>query len=316
MREGGCRRTLVFRGTAGTRQRRMPIQARARSAARALALALVLTLLPACSALRIGYNQADALLAWMADDYFDLDAAQKQDFNVRMSRLLQWHRREQLPDYARFLDEIKRRGRQQFTADDVAWMVDGVKSRYRVIAQRGTGEAAELLATMTPDNLQALERHFDKVNQKFIREYKATAPQAERKRARLQRTLKLVREWAGSLTREQEQRITALNDAIPNADHLRHQDRLRRQKEFLALLNLRHDKTRFAPQLGVWLSQWDAGRSPAYEKAQAETFDKRVALYLEVERMLTPQQREHVLQRLQSYIDDIRALADQRVAAH
>jgi len=290
--------------------------ARVFSAARAVALALLLALLPACSAVRIGYNQADALLAWMADDYFDLDAAQKQDFDSRIKRLLQWHRHEQLPDYARFLDEVKRRGRQQFTADDVTWMVNGVKARYRVIAQRGAGDAAELLATMTPDNLQALEKHFEKVNQKFIREYKATGTQEERKRSRLQRTLKLVREWAGSLTREQEQRITALNDAIPSADDLRHKDRLRRQKEFLTLLNLRHDKTRFAPQLRAWLSNWEDGRSPDYEKVQAKIFDLRVALYLEVEQMLTPKQREHVLQRLQSYIDDIRALADQRLATN
>src|SRR5258708_7753751 len=75
-------------------------------------------LISGCSAIRIGYNQADTILAWMADDYFDFDAAQKQDFNTRIDRLLKWHRQEQLPDYARFLAEIKQRGQQRLTRDD------------------------------------------------------------------------------------------------------------------------------------------------------------------------------------------------------
>ena len=43
---------------------------------------------------------------------------------------------------------------------------------------------------------------------------------------------------------------------------------------------------------------------------------KRVALYLETERMLTPQQRTHMLQKLQGYIDDIGALTERRTALH
>lgn len=283
-------------------------------AARCMALLFALTLLSSCSALRIGYEQADHLLAWMADDYFDLDPAQKQDFHVRINRLLKWHRQQQLPDYARFLADIKQRGQRSFTRDDAVWVVDGAKARFRTLAEHGAADAAELLATLTPDNLRALEKQFDKVNRKFAREYKVHANADERKRARLQRTLKQVREWAGPLTHAQEDRIAALNNAVPNADHLRQQDRQRRQKEFMTLLGQRHDKAQFAAQLRAWLSDWEKGRSPEYEKSLTEIYDKRVALYLEIERMLTPQQREHVLHKLQGYIDDIHALAARQLA--
>jgi len=169
-----------------------------------------------------------------------------------------------------------------------------------------------MLAALTPDNIRALEKQYDKVNQKFVREYKVKGTPDDRKRARLERTLKQVRDWAGTLTAAQEERIAALNDAIPNADHLRHQDRQRRQKEFLALLSQRHNKAEFTPRLRAWLTDWEKGRAPEFEKAQTETYEKRVALYLEVERMLTAQQRAQVLQKLQDYIDDINALAAQR----
>ncbi len=275
----------------------------------AILLALSFTLLPGCSAIRIGYNQADTILGWMADDYFDFDVAQKQDFNTRIDRLLKWHRHEQLPDYARFLTEIKQRGQRQLTREDAMWIAEGAKERFRAIARHGTDDAAAFLATLTPENIRALEKQFDRVNQKFAREYKLNGTLEERKRARLERTLKQLRDWAGTLTQAQEDRLAALNDTIPSADHLRHQDRQRRQKEFLALLNSRHNKAVFVPPLRAWLTDWEKGRAPEFDKAQTEIYEKRIALYLEAERMLTPKQREHALHRLQGYIDDINMLA-------
>jgi len=279
-------------------------------------LVLAVILLSGCSAIRIGYNQADTLLAWMADDYFDLDPAQKQDFSARIERLLRWHRQEQLPDYARFLTEIKQRGQRQLAPEDAHWMVEGAKSRFRTITRHGAKDAAEALATLTPDNIRALEKKFDEVNQKFAREYKLNGNVDARKRARLERTLKQLRDWAGSLTPAQEERISALNQAIPSTDALRHQDRQRRQKEFLALLKLRHNKAEFAPLLQAWLVDWEKGRAPEFDKAQNDAYEKRVALYLDMERMLTPQQREHALNRLQGYIDDVNALAAQRLSSN
>ena len=131
----------------------------------------------------------------------------------------------------------------------------------------------------------------------------------QRKHARLERTLKQIKNWTGSLTHEQEERIAALNNAIPSIDHLRHQDRQRRQREFLAILRLRDNKPEFLPLLHNWLLHWERGRAPNYVTQLDDVFDKRVALFLEVERMLTPQQREHVLRKLQDYIDDMKVLA-------
>jgi hypothetical protein len=279
-------------------------------------LGLTLVVLSGCSAIRIGYNQADTILIWMADDYFDFDTAQKQDFSTRITRLLKWHRQEQLPGYAKFLAEIKQRGQRHLTHDDAVWMVDGVKARFRTIAQHGASDAAEMLATLTPANIRALENHFGKVNQKFVREYKLNGTAEERKHARLERTLKQLRDWAGTLTHAQEERIALLNNAIPSADAMRHQDRQRRQKEFLTLLKLRNNKAEFTPRLEAWLTDWEKGRTPEFEKAQTDVFEKRVALHLEVERMLTPQQREHVLHKLQGYIDDINALTVTRTASN
>ena len=279
-----------------------------------LLLTCTFTLLSGCSAVRLAYNQADTLLAWMADDYFDLDAAQKQDFDKRLDPLLTWHRHQQLPDYARFLGDVKQRAQREVTRADALWLIEGAKSRYRSSISKGTPAAVEWLATLTPANIKAMEKQFAKVNQKFAHEHKLNGTAEERRRARLERTLKRIREWTGTLTQAQEERITVLNASIPYTDHLRQQDRQRRQKEILALLATRHHKIEFARALSGWLADWEKNRPPEQHAALNDGYDKRIALYLEVERMLTPQQRAHLQEKLQDYIEDLNALAEKRTA--
>ncbi len=277
-------------------------------------LAAMLVLLQGCSTIRVVYNQADTVLSWMANDYFDLDAAQKQDFHTRIDRLLKWHRQEQLPDYTHWLEDIKKRAQRPVTRDDAYWIAENARIRFRALAAKGAPDAAEMLSAVTADNIHALERKFSKINQKFVDEHKLNGTPEARRRERLNRTLKRIREWSGPLTPAQEERIATMNDTIPDTDHLRHQDRQRRQKEFIALLNTRHNKTEFARALTPWLADWEKGRPPEVHLALNDSYEKRITLYLEVERTLTAQQRAHLQQKIHSYIEDMRALAAKRVA--
>ena len=271
---------------------------------------LITVLLGACSAVRLVYNQADTLLSWMASDYFDFDPTQKQDFNARLGTLLKWHRQEHLPEYAQFLVEVQRRAEKPSSIDDARWLAEGAKARYRMMTRKMASEAAEVLTTLNADNLRALEKAFDKDNDKFTREYKLNGKLEGRRRARLDRNLKRIRDWSGPLTREQEARITALSDALPDGDHLRLQDRKRRQKEFLVLLGNRQsqNKAELTRSLDRFLADWETGRPPELAQGLNEAFDKRVAMYLEADRMLNAEQRAHVAKALQGYIDDVRAL--------
>lgn len=284
---------------------------------RAIPLAALLAaalLLAACSAIRIGYNQADTLLGYKADEYFDLEGVQRDEFARRIERLLAWHRREQLPDYARFLEEAKRRAERGPTRADVEWFVESVKARVRTLAAQGAADAAAMLATVTPDQIRHLQGQWERDNAKFVREHRLKGTREERSRAQVRRTLEQVKDWYGSLTVEQENRITALVTAMPQMAHLRHEDRLRRQREFVALLATRHDPG-FESRLRRWLTDWESGRSPEYQRALADAYDRRVAAFLEIHGIMSPAQRARALNRVQDYIDDFNALAAPRVAA-
>ena len=279
-----------------------------------LLAALLLALVAGCSALRVGYNQADLILAHYANDYFDLDRAQRLDFEARTDRLLAWHRRDQLPDYVAFLTEARVRTERGVTREDVLWLIEGVKARFRTLGAQAAPDAAPLLATLTDAQIAHLQQEWDKSNAKFAREWKLAAPEAERRRLILRKTLDQVRDWTGALTVEQEKQIADLLRGVPLVTQLRHEDRIRRQKEFARLLAERRQPD-FAGKLRAWLTDWESGRNPEYERMQEQVTEQRIRIILAVQASLTPEQKRKALHRLQDYIDDLRALAGQRVAA-
>ena len=277
--------------------------------ARALLLTLCLAALGGCSLIRVGYSHFDTFAEWTADDYFDLDAQQKQEFRSRFGRLHEWHRYEQLPDYAAFLTETKARVQKGLAREDVLWIIGNTSTRYRTLVGHVAYDAAALLMTVTPAQLEALQRQWGKDNRRFVRDHRLEESAEEQRRVAAQRALERVRGWTGSLSDEQEERITALARVMPMNQRLRHEDRLRRQREFLQLLSQRGDARQFTERLRHWLSHWEEGRDPEYARLYEDWEQKQADLYVTMSRMLTPQQRAAVLRRVQSYIDDFTRLA-------
>jgi hypothetical protein len=284
------------------------------SALLAILLALMLATLPGCSMVRIGYPQLDVIAEWTADEYFDLDPQQKQEFRTRFGRFHEWHRYEQLPDYAVFLAETKARLQKGLTREDALWVTEGVKARYRTLVTHVADDAAAMLMSVTPAQLDTLQNQWEKLNRRFIREYRLEASLEEQRRATGRRALSRIRNWVGHLDDGQEQQILEWASNLPLIHGLRHQDRLRRQREFLQLMSQRDDAGRFAARLRHWLSNWEAGRDPGFDRLFIEWTQQQADYYSTVYRILLPHQRTAVAERLQGYINDFARLA-QRPAA-
>jgi hypothetical protein len=285
---------------------RGPLRALTRAAATALGLAL----LSGCNMLSVGYGHIDTYAAWMAGEYFDLDAQQKQDFRTRFDRLHEWHRTEQLPDYARFLASTSARVQKGVTNDDAEWIAQGIEERYRGLIKRGADDAAAVLMTITPAQLEALQRRWEKDNARYRREHRVNGTAAEQRQARTERELKRIREWVGEVGPEQEKKIAALAADLPLAPKLRYEDRVRRQKEFLQLMANRGTDTRqFAERVRHFLLNWEEGRSPEFQRFFTEWRRKQAEFYVDAARLMTPQQRTTLVGRVERYASDFTQLA-------
>jgi hypothetical protein len=271
-------------------------------------LLLACVMLGGCSAIRTVYNQAETVAAWRADDYFDLTDEQKRTFRGSFARVHAWHRATQLRAYAGLLEAVDKRLARGPALQDVGWVVDGMKAQSRRLVEHAYRDAAVFLATLTDAQVVNARRRFERDNRSWAKDHGVGTPAAEQKRLRAKNDLDTIEHWSGPLDSEQRARFTALSEAQPLDASLRHQDRLRRQREFIALLAHRREPG-FAERLRDWLLDWNASR-PADVEARIEEYEQaRARMLLAVYAELRPDQQRKVQERVRFYTHAMRDLA-------
>lgn len=264
-----------------------------------------------CSTIRLAYNQADHIAAWMADDYFDLTPEQKQAFRSHFQRFHAWHRTTQLTDYANLLEGTQQRIVAGVTPADADWLTEAIHTRLRTMVRHAYKDAASMLAQLSDEQVQAAQKELDRSNRKYVRENGVGASPDEQRRLRARRQLERIEHWTGPLDAAQEAKLRELSRALPLIVEQRYQERIKRQAEFLALLQQRKNIDVFAPRLRDWLLDWERSRSSAYQQEYTQFMQASSRMYISVLHMLTTEQRQHVVAVVQRYQHTFRELAMQ-----
>lgn len=262
-----------------------------------------------CSAIRTVYNQAEHLVAWRLDDYFQLDDAQRRLFHARFADFHRWHRRTALPAYVVVLGEAERRLERGPRTEDVDWLRTQARSQARSALAHANADIAALLATLADSQVARARQRFERDNRRYAQEHGVGASPEEQRRLRARRDIERIEHWTGALSRTQAARIAELSAAMPlDAEH-HARDRRRRQRDFLALLAHRADAERFPDRLQQWLRDWDATR-PSDLAAELERFDRaRAAMLSEAYALLDSAQRRRVQARTRWYAEAVQELA-------
>jgi hypothetical protein len=277
----------------------------------ALALA---ALLGGCAMVRMTYNNAEPLVRYNAHDYFDLNEKQSEQFRKRLLQFHDWHRASELPLYAGLLRAAAQRGAKTVTREDVAWAAAEMRARYRVLIARAVDDAAPILVTLTPRQIAELEKRLAKANKKYADEF---LPADEDKRLRIQarRLARRFEDWTGTLDDEQEARIERFVKAHLRTTQMRFEDRQRWQREAVELIRRYRTAKELAPRLADVFVQPARHRRPEYVQALVAWESDLTDLIVELDRTLSPEQREHALQRVERYAEDFEALAQQKGVA-
>ncbi|WP_332672648.1 DUF6279 family lipoprotein [Aromatoleum sp.] len=273
------------------------------------ALCCVVLVATGCSMPTLAYRNAPTLISWRAGSYFDLDPAQRAEFEQRLERVHAWHRREELPRVIATLREARRRTDGEVSLADAKWLVGAVEDHYRKAAARTVDESADLIPTLRPEQFATLERKLADVDEEFVEEWIDASPE-EIRDARIERATKRAEEWLGRLDPAQRTWLRSRLDEIPIDYRAARADRLRRQAEFLALLRgdatatrTRMDSTAVVAPLKRWVVDWDHGRSPGELARVARLIRDYSALYVELINGATQEQRDHLRGQVDAYID-------------
>ncbi len=268
------------------------------------AFAAAAWLLAGCTALRLAYDNADTYLLFRAKSYLDLDAKGSDELDERIDEFFAWHRRTALPQYARISEEAAKRVTRGLSREDLVWGYDSLLAHARQSLRFAAERVAPLLDRLTPQQVAYMEKRFAEDNRKFAREY-LRGSEAERRKRRARRLEERLEDWVGNLSSVQAEKVRQFSERTPLYDELRARDRQRMQAEFVDMIRKREAQK----HLPDWIANWERGRDPAHLAASERFRQEYLALLLELDKTLAPEQRNRAAATLRRYAEDFRVLA-------
>jgi Family of unknown function (DUF6279) len=276
---------------------------------------LVLALLPACSAIKIAYNQAPDLTYWWLDGYVDFNEQQTPKARDEINKLFAWHRANQLPKVAALLQKGQTLLPNGVTSAQACALFDEARGLYEAITDKALPAAADLASTITPEQLAHMAHKYDKNNADFVRDFITGKPE-ERDAKRLKQAVQRSEMLYGKLD---EPQIAAIQRAIQKSSFnavLSMKERERRQKDALDMLaKLTADKPgppAAQAALRAYLYRSTTSPDPVYRAYAEKMVKEGCESFAAVHATTTPEQRASAVQTLKGYETDMRTLAAQR----
>jgi hypothetical protein len=285
---------------------------------RSLIIGVALTLLGGCSALRIGYATAPDLVYWWLDGYIDFNDTQTTRAREAIKQWFAWHRRTQLPDYAAQLDRAQADVLADTTAARVCeWQAEVVK-RAHTAFDRIAPAVAEVMLTVTPEQISHLEERYVKFNADFRDDFLQPVPR-KRAEANLKRTVDRAEMLYGRLDDAQRARLAEGLVRSPFDAELWFAERRQRQLEVLQMLRkltaAKASREQALVELRGYVERLERSPREPYRRYSERLAEFNCGLGASLHNATTPAQRRTAAQKLAGWEDDLRAIAAASTAA-
>ena len=277
-----------------------------------VALCALLALVSGCGALRIGYSAAPDLLYWWLDGYADFSGAQSVRVRAALAQWFAWHRRTQLPDYAALLARAQTEVLADTSAARVCEWQEELTQRALVAFDHAAPAAAQLMLTLTPQQIQHIERRYAKANSDFRDDFLQPDP-ARRAEAALKRVVDRAEMLYGGLDDAQRARIVEGLARSPFDPEVWFAERRQRQLDALQLLR-RLTRTgagvdEAQAALHAYVERMQRSPREAYRHYSERLTEFNCAFAARLHNSTSALQRRTAAQRLAGWESDLRALA-------
>lgn len=280
-----------------------------------LLIALILLCCSGCSMVSLGYNHANWLLRYWLNDYTSFNTAQSEQIHQQVDDYLRWHRKNALPGYIAFLQNVDAAVNQQasLTVDDVMRLRTESYRLYRLTMEPMFQPAAHILSNLNSEQITDLADTFAKRDGKQ-RKLMLEGSEQDMLAARAKRDVELVEKLAGNLDDAQEKKITAMSLQIPFATAAFIEQREAKHAKLIALLKDKAGEDQIVALFRQWVSTPQASRTPQQQQVIAAYESAMNEMTVQIIAMLTARQKRHLTEEITSYIDDFKKLNTEETA--
>lgn len=270
-------------------------------------LILLIFLLTGC-AVKFVYNQLDWLIPWYLDDYVSLDPLQEIQFDAQLEAYLSWHRRQQLPVYAEFLEWVAEASKDGLDRDEIEHVQNRTELYTDQLFVRLGPTLVSLFGDLSEAQVDEMFTNFDKENNKYREKY-VSKKVIKQRYQRAKDVRKFIERWTGVLDEDQQDIITEWSKQYELMGEEFLNSRQGWQNNLKIILDQRHNKVYFEDALNKLFANRGVGRSKEFEQKLVRNQQRLKTLYLDLDQSLTESQRKRMMDKMKSYAQDFRELS-------
>ena len=273
-----------------------------------------LSLLQACSAVKLAYNNAPEFGYWWLDGYVDFTESQTLKARAELARLQQWHRTDELPKIAELLQKAQRLAEADLAPAPVCALFAETRTRFDAVTAQAEPAAVALAISLSPEQIANIDRKLTKVHAEYRNDWLKLTP-AERFDKRFKSNIERSEQFYGKLEERQRTVLRAGLESSSFDVQASYTERQRRQQDLLRTLREVAGKTNQAEVLAALRSYMDRSinsPNPAYRAYSQKLTTESCALFAQIHNTTSPEQRARAARRLADYARDAVELNGQR----
>ncbi len=273
---------------------------------------LILSLTLSGCSLKLYYNQIDWLVSWYKDDYFQLNEVQEKQFEIALSKVLNWHRFEALPKYAKFLETIKKDLDKPLTQEQLEKHQKSIDRFVDEFFIQIGDEFSPILASLSSEQIDYLFDALKESNDEYLEEQ--VNLQADE--IRLER-LESINDWMerglGEISKKQEVQAKNLVFSQTLVAQFRFDNRIKWQKELRKILESNLSREDKAGQIKKLIQERNYNHSQEFKLARRSNTQKTYLWLVNLQKELSTEQKTYLINQVDDYIETIKSLSNHKV---
>jgi hypothetical protein len=285
---------------------------------RTFLLMACLSLLAACSAIKLGYNNSATFAHTYLTNKVDFDSEQSALLKTSLNNIVEWHRNAELPVLANELQTARQAlaARNGVVTPVNAAQVQALNQAIRASLRRTANEAAPVIAKnmlgLWPNQIRDIQQALNKSNVEY-REERLMQNAEKRVNESIERMTERFERWLGTLNPAQLKQIEAWARTETRWAESRYENRLERQQQFMDLVNKaanrQIDQATLSREIAQLLNAWQTPSRPSDKQESEQRQKATIALIVDVLNSATPEQRNNAADRAAGWAKDFQILA-------
>ena len=277
-------------------------------ALRALLAVLVISVSTSGCTTKLAYDFLDWGLYWELKDYVKFTRDQRLLVKDEISQLIDWHRSEELPQYADQLEKLSKELKSGITVEQLEASYNYLKDSWQRIVIKTLPAAVDIISNLTDEQVNDfLKMLIEKEGDDAKKIEKGTHVRTVKKREAY--VSKKIVDVIGKLNEDQKSLIAQWALSMKPTQELSLAQAIQWRTRMQTVLAERHNEQQMEDNLMVLFANPEQLRSASYRRVIEKNKRLIMQLLFDLNRTLTNQQRSKLIKKLQSYINDFRDLS-------